>query len=155
MRVPELRAAAATSSVRSLARRADGCGDDIRVGMCISGPRALADSGDEDPALVVHARRGRDPATWGFTIDALAVSEFGFTDEEAMRQARRRGASERARICSSRDQQPDPQRALALRLRLADTEGRLEEVLTDALVLDDDYAERLLREHAPEPPDPA
>jgi len=41
---------------------------------------------------------------------------------------------------------------LAQVLRLADTEGRLAEVLMKALVLDDEDSERLLRDHGPDAP---
>jgi hypothetical protein len=97
------------------------------------------------PSLVVRATRHRRPDTWTYSLDALAVTEHGFSDAEAMTKlVEAVRASVRDVLTPAGG--PDPRRDLALRLSLADTQGRLEEVLTDALVLDDEHAERLLRE---------
>ena len=96
--------------------------------------------------LVVRAMRGRSPDTWTYILDEFSIAEHGFTDREAMAnlvEAVR--ASVRAVLTDNGE--PDRRRDLALRLSTADAEGRLEEVLTAALVLDDERAERQLREH--------
>ncbi len=104
------------------------------------------------PRLVVHARRATRPDGWTFVLDDLAVAAFGFTHEEALSDL---VAAVRARVRDVLTEPPEGQsrRALAHRLQLAELQGRLGDVLTDALVLDDERAGCLLREHGEEPSD--
>ncbi len=110
-----------------------------------AGPEGHPWRTDEAPPLVVRATRHHRPDTWTYALDGLAVAEHGFTDAEAMTKlVAAVRASVRDILTPARG--PNPRRDLALRLSLADAQGRLEAVLTTALVLDDERVERLLRE---------
>ena len=102
--------------------------------------------------LVVRAMRGRSPDTWTYTLDEFSIAEHGFTDREVMANLIEavRGSVQEV-LTSAR--KADPRRELALRQSLADEHGRLEELLTEALLLEDERVERLLREHGEEPRD--
>lgn len=100
---------------------------------------------DGAPPLRVSAIRHHRPDTWTYTLDALEVTVHGFTDAEAMSElVAAVRASVRDVLAGTR--RPDPRRETALRLSLADSQDRLEQVLGDALVLDDEHIERLLLE---------
>ena len=127
----------------------EGRGTRIVVTSPPTGPEGRPWRTDESPPLVVRATRHRSPDTWTYTLDGLAVTEHGFSDAEAMTNlVAAVRASVRDVLTPARG--PNPRRDLALRLSLADVQGRLEAVLTAALVLDDERVERLLREHGEE-----
>ena len=103
---------------------------------------------------MVRAYRHRSPDVWTYALDPLAVTAHGFSDAEAMSKlVAAVRVSVRDVLTETRASQP--RRDLAMRLSLADTQGRLEEVLTDALVLDDERTERLQRDYEEESRDPA
>mgnify|MGYP001405756719 CR=1 FL=1 len=108
----------------------------------------------QTPPLVVYAQRQSRPDGWTFVLGELSVVAFGFTHEEALADL---VAKVRSAIPDVLAEPPDPERRrpLAHRLQLAELQGRLDDVLTKALVLDDERAERLLREHGDEPDDRA
>lgn len=108
---------------------------------------------DEAPPLVVRASRHRSPDTWTYSLDGLAVTEHGFSDAEAMTKLVA-GVRAGVRDVLTPAREPNPRRDLALRLSLADAQGRLEAVLAAAFVLEDERVERLMREHGEEPRDP-
>ena len=108
----------------------------------------------EEPPLVVRACRHRSPDVWTYALDPLAVKAHGFSDAEVMSKlVAAARVSVRDVLTETRASQP--RRHLAMRLSLADTQGRLEEVLTDALVLDDERTERLQRDYEEESRDRA
>lgn len=100
---------------------------------------------DTGPEVVVRAIRQRNPDAWTYVLDALALAEHGFSDAEAMENL---AAAVRVKVRDllGPEAEDDPRRALAQQLARVDAQGRLEDVLNDALVLDDERVERLLRE---------
>lgn len=108
----------------------------------------------ETPPLVVRTQRQTRPDGWTFVLEDLSVVAFGFTHDKALDDLVAKARSASADVLA---EPPDRERrrALAHHLQLAELQGRLDDVLTDALVLDDERAERLLREHVAEPGDRA
>lgn len=111
------------------------------------GPGALGSA----PPLVVRARRNSGPDGWTFVVDELSVRAFGFTHDEALAEL---VAAVRSAVDDALTEPPADRsrRALAHHLQLADLQKRLGDVLDGALVIDDEHAERLLREHEEERP---
>ena len=95
--------------------------------------------------LTVDVHRGnKEPYHWEFEIPALAISEWGFTDQKGLSKLaiKVRGTVQDV----LKDPEPSPTRSLVLKLWVADCAGTLERLLEDSLSIKDEHIERLIRE---------